>query len=303
MKIPETGLAGAALLESERYCLRTTRHHAKSFYFASWPLPRDKKVAAYSIYAFCRYVDDLIDEAPGRSGAEVVGQVQREFERFAAGQVTAPAFASAFAHTVQTYRIPAAPFLELTRGVLMDAGPVLIETWPQLQAYCHSVASVVGLMMCPVFGLQDSRGETHAAELGTAMQLTNILRDIKEDFRRGRVYLPAEELARFGVSIENLESGQVTPAFRRLMEFQISRARAFYARAEAGIPMLADGASQLTVWIMRHVYGGILAEIEKRHFDVFGARASTRIPRKLQLTVRAYRDYRRFRNRGGGGLC
>jgi phytoene synthase len=299
----KTAVTRAVLRESERYCLRTTRQHAKSFYFASWPLPRDKKVAAYSIYAFCRYVDDLIDEAPGRSGAEVVGQVQREFDRLVAGQVTKPAFAPAFAHTVQTYQIPATPFLELTRGVLTDAGPVSIATWHQLQAYCYSVASVVGLMMCPVFGLRNPQGETHAAELGTAMQLTNILRDIKEDFLRGRVYLPAEELTRFGVSTEDLKACKVTPAFRRLMAFQISRARAFYARAEAGIPMLADDASQLTVWIMRHVYGGILAEIEKRQFDVFETRASTPIRRKLQLTVRAYRDYRRFRNRGGGRPC
>jgi phytoene synthase len=299
----KTGVTSVALRESERYCLRITRQHAKSFYFASWPLPRAKKVAAYSIYAFCRYVDDLIDEDPDRSGAEVVGQVQREFDRLVAGQVTEPAFAPAFARTVQAYQISAAPFLELTRGVLMDTGPVLIETWPQLQAYCYSVASVVGLMMCPVFGLRDPQGETHAAELGTAMQLTNILRDVKEDFLRGRVYLPAEELTRFGVSIEDLRACRVTLAFRRLMEFQISRARAFYARAEAGIPMLADDASQLTVWIMRHVYGGILSEIEKRQFDVFGIRASTPVRRKLQLTARAYRDYRRCRNRGGGRPC
>lgn len=285
---------------SERYCRENTRRHARSFYFASFALPEPKKVAAYSIYAFCRYVDDLIDQhRPGRDGAELVTRVREEFARLVSGEAAGPPFAPAFANTVRLYRIPPEPFLDLTRGVLMDAGPVSLQTWDDLRRYCYQVASVVGLAMCPVLGLAGSHGAEHAVELGIAMQLTNILRDIREDWERGRVYLPADELARFGVKVEDLARCRVTEPFRRLMQFQIARARAFYLRSEAGIPMLADDGSQLTVWMMRHLYAGILQGIEEQNFDVFRKRAATSLARKVALAGRAYRDYRRTRaNRG-----
>jgi 15-cis-phytoene synthase len=290
---------------SERYCWDSTRRHARSFYLASFALPKEKKLAAYSIYAFCRYLDDLIDQhRPGRDGAELVTRVREEFARLVSGEVVDPPFALAFAHTVKTYRIPAEPFLDLTRGVLMDAGPVSLQTWGDLRRYCYHVASVVGLAMCPVLGLAGSRGTEQAVELGIAMQLTNILRDIHEDWERGRVYLPADELARFGVDVEDLARCRVTEPFRQLMRFQIARARAFYLRSEAGIPMLADDGSQLTVWMMRHIYAGILEEIEKQNFDVFRKRASTSLARKVVLAGRAYRDYRCTRaNRGFAVAC
>ena len=240
-----------SLAASRRYCLEITRRHSRSFYFASFPLPKQKKIAACSIYAFCRYLDDLIDENPGSNGAEAVSRVQGEFTRLVSGQTAEPPFAPAFADAVKAYRIPPDPFLDLARGVLTDAGPVSIQTWNQLRLYCYQVASVVGLMMSPILGLKEPRGAEHAIELGLAMQLTNILRDVREDLERGRVYLPAEELARFGVTLTHLEAGKVTEPFRKLMRFQISRARALYYRAEAGIPMLADDGSQLTVWVRR----------------------------------------------------
>lgn len=299
------GAAQATLAASERYCRDNTRRHARSFYFASFALPKDKKVAAYSLYAFCRYLDDLIDQhQPGRDGAELVARIREEFARLVSGEVPGPPFALAFANAVNSYRIPPEPFLDLTRGVLMDTGPVALQTWDDLRRYCYHVASVVGLAMCPVLGLAGSHGAEHAVELGIAMQLTNILRDIREDWERGRVYLPANELARFGVTIEDVARGRVTAPFRQLMRFQIARARALYLRAEAGIPLLADDGSQLTVWMMRHIYAGILDEIEKQHFDVFRKRAGTSLARKLALAGRAYRDYRRTRaNRGSAVAC
>jgi phytoene synthase len=290
---------------SERYCRENTRRHARSFYFASFALPKNKKVAAYSIYAFCRYLDDLIDlHRPGRDGAELVTRVREEFTRLVSGEVAGPPFALAFANTVKLYRIPPEPFLDLTRGVLMDAGPVSLQTWDDLRRYCYYVASVVGLAMCPVLGLAGSHGAEHAVELGVAMQLTNILRDIREDWERGRVYLPAEELARFGVDVEDLARCRVTEAFRHLMQFQIARARAFYLRSESGIPMLADDGSRLTVWMMRHIYAGILEEIETQNFDVFRKRAATSLARKVALAGRAYRDHRCTRaDRGFAVAC
>ncbi|MBV9491810.1 MAG: phytoene/squalene synthase family protein, partial [Verrucomicrobia bacterium] len=258
-------LTGAepSLAERDRYCQRIAHRHARSFYFASFALPKEKKIAAYSIYAFCRYLDDLIDTQPAGEGVAMVTRVREEFSQLVSGRMRGLPFACAFARTVNTYRLPPEPFLELTRGVLMDAAPVEIQTWEDLRRYCYQVASVVGLMMCPILGLKDVRGTEHAVELGIAMQLTNILRDVREDRQRGRVYLPADELARFGVSTADLAAGRVTPRFRDLMRFQISRARAFYRRSEAGIPLLADDGSQFTVWVMRHVYAGILDEVER----------------------------------------
>ncbi|MBW0001655.1 MAG: phytoene/squalene synthase family protein [Verrucomicrobia bacterium] len=299
--------AHVTLAASERYCRENTRRHARSFYFASFALPKGKRVAAYSLYAFCRYLDDLIDQRqPGHNGAELVARVREEFAGLVSGEVPGPPFALAFANSVKSYRIPPEPFLDLTRGVLMDAGPIALRTWDELRRYCYHVASVVGLAMCPVLGLAGGHdGAEHAVELGIAMQLTNILRDIREDWERGRVYLPADELARFGVKIEDAACGRVTEPFRQLMQFQIARARAFYIRSEAGIPMLADDGSQVTVWMMRHIYAGILEEIEKQQFDVFRKRASTSLARKIALAGRAYRDYRRTRanNRGSAVAC
>ncbi|MBV8901781.1 MAG: phytoene/squalene synthase family protein [Verrucomicrobia bacterium] len=297
--------AQSMLEASERYCRENTRRHARSFYFASFTLPERKKVAAYSIYAFCRYLDDLIDQhRPGVDGAALVTRVRDEFARLVSGEVAVPPFALAFANTVKLYRIPPEPFLDLTRGVLMDTGPVALQTWDDLRRYCYHVASVVGLAMCPVLGLAGNHGAEQAVELGIAMQLTNILRDIREDWERGRVYLPADELARFGVDVEDLARCRVTEPFRQLMQFQIARARAFYLRSEASIPMLADDGSQLTVWMMRHLYAGILEEIEKQNFDVFRQRAGTSLARKVALAGRAYRDYRRTRaNRGSAVAC
>src|SRR5690242_3289812 len=185
---------GLSVAESNRHCREVARRHAKSFYFASFALPKEKKAAAYAIYAFCRYVDDLIDACPNGDGAQTVARVREEFARLVSGQFAEPPFAPAFADAVKTFGIPSAPFLDLTRGVLMDAGPVAIQTWDQLRRYCYSVASVVGLMLCPILGLTDARGTEHAIQLGIAMQLTNILRDVREDWERGRVYLPFEEL-------------------------------------------------------------------------------------------------------------
>ncbi len=286
------------MARSERHCLRTTRRHSKSFYFASYALPRPKKVAAYAVYAFCRYVDDLIDVHASSDGGAAVRRVQEAFDRLSSGEVADPPFAPAFAHAVRTYGLPKGPFLDLTRGVLTDTGPVALPDWASLRDYCYSVASVVGLMMCPILGLRDERGQAHAVELGIAMQLTNILRDVREDGERGRVYLPKQELDRFGITADDLAQGRVTEAFRAFMRFQVARAREYYARAEAGIPSLADDGSQLTVWIMRHVYAGILDEIERQGYNVFRRRAHTSMPRKIGLAARAHRDCRLTRARG-----
>lgn len=284
------------LEESHRYCQRETRRHARSFYFASVALPREKKRAAYAVYAFCRYADDLVDRAASTENmGPALQRVGEEFDRMVAGETCEPPFAPAFAWAVGRYGLEKQPFLDLLKGVAMDLGPVRIADWPQLRDYCYHVASVVGLMMARIFELRDEAGRERAIELGLAMQLTNILRDVGEDYRLGRIYLPADEMAAQGVSGVDLAGAHVGPALRTLLREHVQRARACYRSAEAGIPLLADDGSQYTVWLMRHVYAGILDEVEKLDYEVLHRRAATSFPRKLLLAGRAWRDYRRHR--------
>lgn len=289
------------LVASRAHCREITRRHARSFYFASHTLPAAKQAAAYAIYAFCRHVDDLLDEgglssAAGRAGAEL--ELNGVLDRLYAGAATGLPLAAAFREAVQDYGIPSQPFRDLIHGVCLDREPLRLETWDELRHYAYHVASVVGLVMCPVLGLRDRAAEERAVELGIAMQLTNILRDVREDWERGRRYLPAEEMRRFGVTDDDLAAGRVTEGFRALMRFQISRAREFYRSSEAGIPALAPDGSQFTVWLMRWVYAGILEEIERQDYDVFRRRAAVPGWRKLWLAGRAWRSSRRAGVRG-----
>jgi len=278
---------------SAAHCKAVTSHHAKSFYFSSIALPPHKKEAAYAIYAFCRYADDLVDEAHDPASARAaIEKVGAEFDRIMEGRADELAFAPAFAWAVRRFAIPRQLFLDLVKGVSMDLGPVRIRTWEELREYCYYVASVVGLMMCRIFELDDPKQEERAIDLGIAMQLTNICRDIREDYERGRIYLPEEELQRFGVTEQAIAAHQVDESFVRFMQFQIGRARDFYTASETGITGLARDGSQFTVWLMRHVYAGILDEIEQQDYDIFTKRASTSTWRKLQLAFCAWRDSR-----------
>jgi phytoene synthase len=285
-----------SLRESFEHCRRATRHHARSFYFASHALPHPKRQAAYAVYAFCRHADDLLDE---RDVSQPSGQVAYEQElrallnRLYDGSETSLPFGPAFHEIIRQFNIPIQPFEDLVHGVCLDQQPIQIRDWSELRNYCYHVASVVGLVMCPILGLQNPAAEAQAIELGIAMQLTNILRDIREDLERGRTYLPADELALFQVTPADLAQGNVTPQFVEFMKFQIERARDFYRRSEAGIPALAADGSQLTVWLMRTIYAGILDEIEQARYDVFSKRAAVSTLRKLRLAWTAWHQCHR----------
>lgn len=283
------------LAASRAWCRAVTRRHARSFYFSSLVLPEPKRQAAYAIYAFCRHADDAVDGASSRAAREeaVVGLhgiVDRLLEDPAG--VALP-FAPALADTLARYPVDRVHFRELVEGVAMDVGPVRIPDWPALRTYCYHVASTVGLVMAPVFGLRSPEGVPRAVDLGIAMQLTNICRDIREDGERGRTYLPADELARFGVDPADLRAQRVTPGFVDLMRFQIRRARDYYRRSEPGIGLLEPDGSRLAVWSMRWIYADILREIERQEYDVFRWRAATGTSRKLLLLGRAWGSSRR----------
>jgi phytoene synthase len=193
---------------------------------------------------------------------------------------------------VARYGIPQLLFEELIEGVCMDAGPVRIDNFDELHLYCYRVASVVGLMMSRIFGLKDPAGEERAIQMGVAMQLTNILRDVREDLQMNRIYLPAEELGRFGLTEEDLRLGKVTGSWHEFMKFQIERARRYYREGEKGIHFLAPDGSRMAVALMSRVYSGILSEIERANYDVFRGRVHVSLPRKLGLALQAWRDMR-----------
>ena len=274
-----------AVRSSLAYCQQQTAHFAKSFYFCSHLLPQAEKFASYAIYAFCRHVDDVIDEAqdPLQDGQALL---QEELKKITTGGSALP-FAPAFAVVVEEYAIPAYLLEELIHGCCLDEIPQAMQDFAELESYCYYVASVVGLMMSKVFGLQEQAGVRHAVGMGVAMQLTNILRDVHEDAERGRRYLPAEELQSFGLPLENLYSVKDSPAWRDFMKFQIERARRYYQFAEEGISYLRSGTPQVTTRAMSRVYGGILGEIERQNYDVFTRRATTSTGKKIGLLVQA----------------
>lgn len=265
---------------------RVTRVHASSFYFASHVLKPDKRWAAYAIYAFCRYIDDVIDESAG--AAPTRDSLAAELEKIFSGR-SALVFAPAVAAAAGAFNIPKQLFLDLIHGCCLDHQPVAIATFSELAEYCYYVASVVGLMMAKIFGLKDATAVPRAVELGIAMQLTNILRDIREDFDRGRIYLPAEEMARFGISRGSLQARLVNRHWFDFMRFQIGRARSFYASAEAGVQFLDPGGPRLATRLMSVLYGNILNVIEARNYDVFSQRAYVPLHHKIRLAIGVWR--------------
>lgn len=292
---------------------QVTRQHAKSFFFASYLLFGARRRAAFALYAFCRRLDDMVDEG-GQSVAatelqarlqrarRMVAEVYLPIPELAATELGPPAervmgaqeqpswnaeeFA-ALRHAILRFRIPELPFQELISGMEMDLTKDRYATFEELDLYCYRVAGVVGLMLTPVLGCSDARAASHAADLGRAMQLTNILRDVREDLERGRVYLPADELKSFGLSEDDLRRGQVDDRWRDFMRFQIARARRLYASAGAGVHYLQGFGSQRMVRLMGGIYGDILRVIEARDYDVFSARAWVPGRRKLALAAAA----------------
>ncbi len=279
------------LLDSRQSCREMTRHHATTFYFASHRLPLAKRQDAYAVYAFCRYVDDQIDLAPCPSSRLVaLNHLKDLLEAVYKPGVTIPPddplrWLPAFQETLLRRQIPRNLFEDLLLGVEMDQGTVRLASWPDLDVYCYRVASVVGLIMTYILTEPKADLLEPAKDLGTAMQLTNILRDIAEDWEKDRIYIPLDELARFGLSPDDIAAKRLNDPFRAMMRFQIGRARQYYEQAEPGIRELPRDGSQLTVRLMSTIYGGILDEIERVDFDVFKGRVRVSTTRKIRLAL------------------
>ena len=271
------------LASSHAAARAVTREHARTFYFASHVLGSAVQRDAYAVYACCRSIDDAVDRAAARGERvrpEVAGQIlERAYG--AGGEQAGEEWMPAFRDTARRKKIRRTWFEDLATGVAGDAGPVDLQTWPELELYCYRVAGTVGLMMMRVFGLEDEAAEPRALDLGRGMQLTNILRDVAEDAAAGRIYLPADERREFGVEREALLQGRPSGRWKEFMTFQVERAREQYRKSEPGIGQLAAGGPRLATWLMRELYAGILDPIEASGYDVFSRRHALTLGQKI----------------------
>ncbi|HSB02213.1 MAG TPA: phytoene/squalene synthase family protein [Anaerolineales bacterium] len=268
----------ASLRKAYKQAERITAQHSKSFSFASGLLPEEKRSAVRALYAFCRTVDDIVDKP---SEAERDSQLC-----YWRGVVETASFAdqdlvaAAWADTLTRYHIPRHYALQLIDGVARDLSQSRYQTFDELATYCYGVASTVGLMSMYIVGFRSHEAVPYAIKLGVALQMTNILRDVGEDYRNGRLYLPREELAFYGIQESDIAKGRITDRWRQFMSFQIERTRQLYAESWAGMKML-EREGQLAVGAASVFYQGILDEIAKHDYDVFARRASLSIWGKI----------------------
>lgn len=261
-------------------CAAVAREHGRTFYFASRFLPASRRRAILAAYAYCRLADDIVDRGdPTDRPATMTALARWEQEL---DEPVSPV-ARAFALVRDRYGIPKEPVCDLLTGVRMDLAPepTRFPTWEDLRTYCYHVAGTVGLIVAPILGCRDQAALPHAVSLGIAMQLTNILRDVAEDAAMGRLYLPLDDLALFGVDPEAVLAGRPNGRFVDLMAFEIVRARDLYRDAHRGIAALAP-SGQLTTLAASRLYGKILGQIEAQRYDVFRQRAVIPTSRKVQ---------------------
>ena len=264
-----------------------TRREAKNFYYAFLTLPQERRRAIYVAYAFCRYCDDAVDTA------ESVDQKMATLESLHAslndaytGRTSDPLFL-ALADVSDRHDIPEEYFKQVIHGVESDLTKVRYQDFEELRSYCYQVASVVGLICLQIFGYKDDSAREHAIDLGLAMQLTNIARDIQEDLGLGRIYLPQDEIARFGYSEEALEAGIVNESFIDLMRFQAQRARGYFDSGFKLLPYLSP-RSRACPAVMGQLYSKVLQRIEEAEFDVFQHRISLSKTEKLRVTAQTW---------------
>ena len=269
----------ASLRKAYKKAEDVTASHSKSFYFASQLLPEEKRSAVRALYAFCRSVDDIVDEESAKD---------RNFELDYWRNIVRGASASdddlvaaAWVDTLTRYHIPRHYAIQLIDGVARDLVQTRYQTFDELATYCYGVASTVGLMSMYIVGFQSNQAVPYAIKLGVALQMTNILRDVGEDYRNGRVYLPRDEMVFYGIRESDIAEGKVTRNWRQFMHFQIQRTRDLYEESWSGIKLL-EPEGRLAIGAASILYRGILDEIEKNDYNVFSRRASLSLSEKLK---------------------
>jgi phytoene synthase len=274
------------LAEAYAACRRVAHRYGANFSVGFRFLPRAKRDAVYASYAFCRFVDDVVDESPGADVRERIDEWERELDRCYQGRPTRLA-TRALADTVSRYPIPKAAFTGLIEGCRMDLVKKRYADFDELMVYSELVATTISTMSLAIFGYRDDAAVERGRDLATAFQLTNILRDVGEDLEKDRIYLPQDELSLFGVREADLKARRITPEFRELMRFQVQRVRDRYHRAEPLLAMIAVDARRCTC-LMGSVYYRVLERIEESGYSVFGRRLGLSFGEKARLVARTY---------------
>ncbi|HAH50974.1 MAG TPA: squalene synthase [Balneola sp.] len=283
------------------HCRAITRYHAKTFYLATRFLPNEKQRGIFAIYGMCRYLDNLVDEVEDLIREEKLtlseidaklDEFKKELDKVYSGYSVNDPILNAYADSLKRYKVPKELPLLLIEGVRQDLEISRFQNFQEIYDYSYKVASVVGLMTIEVFGYTSDEAIERATDLGIAMQLTNILRDVGEDLERGRIYIPKEDLIKFNVTEEELFAKNKSEKFIELMKFQISRARCYYDSAFAGIEML-NKDSRLPVYLAHRNYSRILEKIEENEYDVFNKRAFLNQSEKLYILPQVLLDLKK----------
>jgi len=273
--------------EAQAYCTAYTKQSGSNFYYSFLFLPKARREAMYTVYAFCKAVDSAVDEPPaGSNPKEELKRWRAELDAIYHGTPTVP-IAISLARHVKALSIPKAYLEELVKGVEMDLFNNRYVTFDELSLYCYRVASVVGLICLHIFGVTSPRAQDYAVDLGMAFQLTNILRDLGNDAAQGRIYLPLDDLRACKYPEKALLQQTYSPEFKALMQREAARAHQYYAKAQAALRDLSRRERRaLTVAeIMRGIYSRILAKIERSDYQVFGPRISLSTSHRLAVAL------------------
>jgi 15-cis-phytoene synthase len=271
----------------DEYCQQKAAASGSSFYYSFLFLPGERRRAITALYAFCREVDDVVDEtADAQLAATKLAWWRVEVANLYEGKAQHPVTQALSPH-VGAFSIEKQSLLEIIEGMEMDLTQARYLDWPGLERYCHRVASVVGICAAGIFGYADPRTLDYARNLGLAFQLTNIIRDVGEDARKNRIYLPMEDMKRFGVTAADILNARHSENFVSLMQFEAGRAKGFYAAAYAALPD-ADRRAQRTGLIMAAIYRALLDEIERDGFRVLEGKTSLTPLRKLWLAWKTW---------------
>ncbi len=265
-----------------------------SFSYSFLVLPADQRLAIGVVWDFCRAVDDAVDHASDRAAAaSEIDEWRREIDRLFSGANPRRAELADLKSAIERFALSRQPFDDLIDGVEMDLHRSRYETFDDLLSYCRRVASAVGLICVEIFGCRDSDAREYAVNLGLALQLTNIIRDVAVDLKIGRVYLPKEDLERFGVDEETLKAGRVTPGVRALLDFECQRARQLYAAAARALPS-AEAGRLIAAEIMGAIYFEILQRIERQDYDVFSSVIRVPKPVRAMIALTTWARYQLF---------
>ena len=280
-----------ALKESYEECKRLNSLHGKTYYLATLLLPKNKRPYVHALYGFARYADEIVDDLASTLTPQEKADALRSWstgvlEDLKKG-ISTDHIGRALVDTAKKFDIPHQHFVDFLRSMEMDLTVTEYQRYEDLLEYVYGSAAVIGLEMVPVLGYSDQRAFEAAQKLGIAFQLANFIRDVNEDLDRGRVYLPLEELARFGVDRTMLERRQLTPEIIEALKFQISRVRQLQQEADAGIEFL-DKESRPCIRAASELYCGIVDEVEAIGYDIFNKRAKTSAPRRARVAGIAY---------------